>query len=317
MSAPEPLPIGLMTEHWIKDRSVSEELKDQWIRNGYSILRGAYSPQQIAHYNEIVVKARSEVDDGKDEHGFGDRIGQLHQKHPEVLELATSPEVLSFLIWAFGDDPIVFGSLNFARGTTQDAHIDAIFFWPEPSYTMAGCWIALEDIHPDSGPLFYVPNSHTWPFYRSEHVVASRPELAERRHAARDPAFPGASRSALVSELGRAWTEDFQSLERQHKTDRVPLSIKAGDVVFWHSLLAHGGSPRINPTLSRRSVVFHFIGRSTKLYTFEQFMLYDREQVLSQSPQACHLDDYRARVKYMRYPYFVTYPKGGEKINPI
>jgi hypothetical protein len=33
MSAPEPLPTGLMTEQWIKDKSVSDELKDQWIRN--------------------------------------------------------------------------------------------------------------------------------------------------------------------------------------------------------------------------------------------------------------------------------------------
>jgi hypothetical protein len=86
------------------------------------------------------------------------------------------------------------------------------------------------------------------------------------------------TKSALVSELGRAWTEDFQSLERQRKTDSEPLSIRAGDVVFWHSLLAHGGSLRINPKLSRHSVVFHFIGRNTKLYTFKQFMLYDRDR---------------------------------------
>jgi ectoine hydroxylase-related dioxygenase (phytanoyl-CoA dioxygenase family) len=201
----------------------------------------------------------------------------------------------------------VFGSLNFERGTQQEAHIDAIFFWPEPSYAMAGCWVALEDIHADAGPLFYVPKSHTWPFYRSEDVVARRPDAAEKRKLARDPNFPADRRGAIVGELGEAWTEDFKALERANQAERRPITLKAGDVVFWHSLLAHGGSARINPALSRRSVVFHYIGKRTKLYSFEQFMLFDESELKNQQHQAMDLASYKGRIQYMRYPYFVTY----------
>ncbi|MDE3750354.1 phytanoyl-CoA dioxygenase family protein [Methylobacterium radiotolerans] len=313
---PPVLPIGAMTEQWYGDNKVAKDLKDQWIENGFSILRGAYSAEEIKAYNDIVARVRTEVEDGKNEYGHGDRIGQLHQKEPDLLNLAVHPEVLGFLQWAFNDEPVLFGSLNFERGTQQDAHIDAIFFWPEPTYSMAGCWIALEDIHIDAGPLFYVPNSHKWPFYTSEHVVNGRPELAERRLEARAEGFPEDQKGKLVSDLGVAWTEDLRHLEKVNQTERKPISLKAGDVVFWHSLLAHGGSPVANPALSRRSVVFHYIGKNTKLYTFDQFMLHDRADLPNLQEQPKNLKSFNGKLEYMSYPYFVTYANG-QQVHPL
>ncbi len=313
---PSSKPIGPKAEQWLGDNSVSQDLKDAWINDGFSILRGAYSPEEIARYNSIVTQARSTLDDGKDEYGYGDRIGQLHQKHPELLNLASAPSIINFIKWAFNDDPVVFGSLNFDKGTQQDAHIDAIFFWPEPCYSMCGCWIALEDIHLDAGPLFYVPKSHTWPFYHSQDVVSSRPDLVAKRNAARNPDFPANERGAIVGEIGRFWTKDFHKLEKINNSERAPIALRAGDAVFWHSLLAHGGMPRINPALSRKSVVFHYIGKNTKLYTFEQFMLYDKAKLTQQHPQPMNLRQY-GDIEYMHYGHFVTYNAGGQVIHPL
>jgi ectoine hydroxylase-related dioxygenase (phytanoyl-CoA dioxygenase family) len=100
------------------------------------------------------------------------------------------------------------------------------------------------------------------------------------------------------------------------RTERTQLSLKAGDVVFWHSVLAHGGSPRLNRELSRKSAVFHFVGRNTRLYTFDQFMLVDREALAEESPQPMDLLSYEGRVDYMRYDHFVTYDPE-ERINPV
>jgi ectoine hydroxylase-related dioxygenase (phytanoyl-CoA dioxygenase family) len=313
---PPPLPIGPVTPEWVGSNRVPNDLKNEWTEQGYSILRGAYSRDEIEEYNRIVAQVRTEYDTGEDEFGYGDRIGQLHQRHPELLKLASAPAVTEFLRWAFNDDPVVFGSLNFARGTEQEAHIDAIFFWPEPTYSMAGCWVALEDISVEAGPLFYVPHSHKWPFYLSEHVVANDPELARRRREAAAPDFPEIERRKLVAELGSAWTQRFLSLEAAMGTERTILSLKAGDVVFWHSVLAHGGSARLNRALSRKSAVFHFIGRNTKLYTFDQFMLLDRSALESESPQPMDLLSYNGQIDYMRYDHFVTY-NPDETINPI
>lgn len=313
---PPALPIGPMTTQWLGSNSVSNDLKQQWVNQGFSILRGAYSADEIQEYNRIVAEVRREVPNGADEFGYGDRIGQLHQRHPELLKLASAPAVLAFLRWAFNDDPVVFASLNFDRGTEQEAHIDAIFFWPEPTYSMAGCWVALEDISVDAGPLFYVPQSHKWPFYCSEHVVATDPDLADRRARAALGELPEEQRRQLVGEMGQAWTDRFLKLESAMGTERRAMSLKAGDVVFWHSLLAHGGLRRLDRALSRKSAVFHFIGRNTRLYTFDQFMLYDRAALQDELPQPMDLLNFNGQVDYMRYDHFVTYSPD-ETVNPI
>jgi hypothetical protein len=201
------------------------------------------------------------------------------------------------------------GSLNFECGTQQDAHIDAIYFYPDPIWSMAGVWIALEDIHPDSGPLFYIPGSHREPFAHSDDIVSARPELGAIRCLARN----GVDKSSALSALEKAWHADLAA--RTKAAPAAPV-LKAGDAVIWHSLLAHGGMPRLNPTLSRRSVVFHFVGKNARLLTYEQFMLYSQTELQDQQPLVRPLGLYGS-LPYHRVGNFVTYGKNGETINPV
>ena len=177
---PPVWPIGPDVLSWKVKGMLGGNLKRQWIKDGFVLIRNVFSQDQIQRYNAIVANVRESVDDGKDANGFGDRIGQLHQKELGLLELASSTKVVNFLKWALGDDPVLMGSLQFQKGTQQEVHIDAIFFWPEPAYSMAGMWVALEDIHEDAGPLFYLPGSHRWPFHRSEDIARIRSECVFR-----------------------------------------------------------------------------------------------------------------------------------------
>jgi len=135
---PSVLPIGPNTMSWKVKGVLGGNLKRQWIKDGFVVIRNVFSQDQILRYNAIVANVRKDVDDGKDANGFGDRIGQLHQKELGLLELASDKKVVNFLKWALGDDPVLMGSLQFQKGTQQEAHIDAIFFWPQPAYSMAG-----------------------------------------------------------------------------------------------------------------------------------------------------------------------------------
>ncbi len=313
---PPARPVGPTLQNSLGDNLVSQDLKDTWIRDGFTVLRGAVNGEVIEKYNALVAGVRAGVREDKDAYGFGDRIGQLHQQYTDLMDLASNPHIIDFLTWAFGDEAILFGSLNFERGTEQDAHIDAIFFWPEPSYSMAGVWVALEDAKIDAGPLFYVPRSHTWPFYNSDHVVDNKEELQKRRAKARDGELEADEKNALVGELGVAWTSDFKGLEKHFNTERVKMELKAGDVVVWHSLLAHGGSPRVDPSLSRKSVVFHYIGLNTRLYSFEQFMLFGSNELNDQVPVSMNLGEHKG-LKYMKFPQFTTYVDGKETLHPV
>ena len=312
---PEPAPTGPDRSQFGNDTDVPIAWRREWEEKGYLVLPGMFSKEALEQHREIVAGARRDLPDGKDEYGHGDRVGQLHQKHRELMALAAEPRVLGFLRWAFNDDPLLFGSLNFDRGSQQELHIDAIFFYTEPAYAMAGLWVALEDVQPDAGPLFYVPGSHRWPFFRGEDVLATDAALAAEAavvstHGSQD------KRSQLVSRLGQQWTKLTLDMEREKRAERLPAVLKAGDAVIWHSLLAHGGSPRANPALSRKSVVYHYIGENARLYTFDEFFLKTSAELFKQPGQANSRTTWK-NLRYINYDYFVTYDEGQEKLHRL
>lgn len=309
-----PEPHQVVPEQYgrIGSNLVPMHLQRQWHEEGFVCIPGVVSQSEIDTHNETVSAARLILDDCLDSHGFGDRIGQLHQVYPDLMNISSKSEIVDFLSWAFGEDPVLFGSLQFEKGTEQSPHIDAIFFWPEPAYTMAGVWVALEDIDPDAGPLFYIPESHRWPFYHSDDVVARRPDLKERWIASGNIDELG----DLVSEVGNAWTEDFIAMEQDRAGQRIAPKIKAGDVVVWHSLLAHGGAPRINPALSRRSVVYHYFGKTARLFTFSQFMLTARDDIQNLQPTVMPRGVHNG-LEFMQFPQFVTYSEGVERVRSV
>src|SRR5262249_34931681 len=119
---PPAHPIGPQDPDWPSRGPIDAALRRAWIDDGFVVLGRVFDAAALARYNAVVDRERAGLDDGKDAHGFGDRIGQLHQKEPALLALAAHPRILAFLGWALGDAPVLMGSLNFQRGTEQQAH---------------------------------------------------------------------------------------------------------------------------------------------------------------------------------------------------
>ena len=113
-------------------------------------------------------------------------------------------------------------------------HILTPFFSTQPINQFVGLWVALEDIHIDSGPLFYLKGSHS--------LLADEENLRY-----------------LFDKSGRRLPQFFQSLfEIVHeKCERVEVIIKKGDALVWHPSLMHGGSVARNQLLTLNSAVFH------------------------------------------------------------
>lgn len=55
-------------------------------------------------------------------------------------------------------------------GTQQHFHSDAVHFQSDPPEFMCGVWIALEDIHPDAGPLSITPCSHRLAYLQARDI---------------------------------------------------------------------------------------------------------------------------------------------------
>jgi phytanoyl-CoA hydroxylase len=116
----------------------------------------------------------------------------------------------------------------FDRSTGSIDHIDNWYLDSDPPGQLIGAWIALEDIHPDSGPFRLFPRSHLLPgledLWKLDHD-------AFIKHCA-----------GLTRQL-----EPFYAI------------IKKGTVVFFTPFLLHGAVDQRDPRYSRKSVTGHYL----------------------------------------------------------
>lgn len=157
-----------------------------------------------------------------------------------VRDLAYNEHILTAIRRFTGSGARAFQTIVFDRGSNQRLHADNIHFQSEPRDRIMGAWIALEDIHPDAGPLVYVPGSEGMPFM-DFHVLG----------------LPEAKVDQQYDDYCRY--EDF--MERLVETNgwkRVPFLGKAGEAFLWGVDMLHGGMPIQNPDLTRKSLVVHY-----------------------------------------------------------
>jgi hypothetical protein len=168
------------------------------------------------------------------------RLQDGWQQHASIRRLALEPIILDLLCHLYGREPFAFQSLNFAVGSEQPYHSDAVHFHSYPLGFMCGVWIALQDVSEDSGPLIYFPGSHRLPYLSAESLDLDPAQVKAEPHPQR---FFQDHWHAAVRERGYV-------LER--------FLPKRGNVLIWHANLLHGGEP-VNVRTSRRwSQVIHY-----------------------------------------------------------
>ena len=108
-------------------------------------------------------------------------------------------------------------------------------------------WVALDDIHPDSGPFEFAPGSHRLPKITHDRMLAS---LTEKEQAS--PMWPKYSERIL--------TPLFERLIVKAGMSVATYTPKRGDVLFWHARLLHRGSMANVPGMERRALIAHYSG---------------------------------------------------------
>jgi hypothetical protein len=166
----------------------------------------------------------------------------------DVRAIAANQTILDLLGKMWGRKAFPFQTLNFPVGTQQEAHSDSVHFSSLPERFMCGVWLAMEDIGPESGPLFYYPGSHRWPIMTNS--LIGRRGYGEELGSAQDPY--GAAWAALIEAEG-AQTEIFQA--------------RKGQALIWCANLLHGGSRQNDPRLTRWSQVTHYYFEDCIYYT--------------------------------------------------
>jgi ectoine hydroxylase-related dioxygenase (phytanoyl-CoA dioxygenase family) len=171
------------------------------------------------------------------------RIHGLHRWHSSVRRVFRNQELLRFASLIFQHRAVASWSITFARGSGQPLHQDMAVFHVQPRGFLIGCWIACEDIAADSGPLIYCPGSH-----RSEWF----PEFNK---------YPQTNLRTATYNATQRYHDWIVRESRRFEQKRFLAS--KGDVLFWHSMLFHGGDAIQRSDATRRSLVIHYRVRGT------------------------------------------------------
>jgi hypothetical protein len=166
---------------------------------------------------------------------------------PIAMRYMREARLRPILAELMGEEPFACQSMFYfkppgSRG--QDLHQDNFYLRVKPGTCMAA-WLAVDDADEGNGGMMCVPQTAT--------LEIACPEQA-------DPAF------SFTTER----VEPPPGLRPQM------MRLKAGDVLFFNGNVIHGSSPNTSTDRFRRSLIFHYIPRSTvELSHWYQAMSFD------------------------------------------
>jgi ectoine hydroxylase-related dioxygenase (phytanoyl-CoA dioxygenase family) len=179
------------------------------------------------------------------------RIIEFWKRSRVAADLSLNEIVLDLLRILFQREPIPFSTLNFIRSTEQPMHSDAIHFGTFPPGYLAGAWVALEDIHPSSGPLAVVPKSHKWPEISLRHLgITELPKSPDH-----------------LKEIYTRYESFVSEQIRDSGLATLTFSIPRGHCVLWDSNLLHGAVRASDFSRTRLSQVTHYHFEGVEAYS--------------------------------------------------
>jgi hypothetical protein len=141
------------------------------------------------------------------------------------------------------------------RGTP---HLHNFGMATRPAGGRAIVWTPVDDVHPDAGPMWFLPKSHLDLADFPDRLIAAVP-------GSRD-ALLRMWRDGASAEDWLRWHGDLGDHSMAMLADwmdatnakAVPVLLRRGDVLIFSNDLLHGTLPAKNPTLSRRIMFTHY-----------------------------------------------------------
>ncbi len=243
-------------------RALTAEQKATWERDGYLILPQFFGAEVIDPVNKLIARLsdpsargaelahrvvidmlagaarsrRMRLADAPDEAfhrpiKFNDLALECH----EIRACNLHPRLVPILDELLDGAPVACNSLNFIQGSEQTEHVDSWFMPPPTPEKMVVTSVCLEDVHPDAGPLFYIPGSQKIPPYR----------------------FSNGAIRAIDGEMDACHAYLDKAIKERGLARQIFLGRK-GDVFIWSCQIAHGGTPIADPKRTRKSLVTHY-----------------------------------------------------------
>lgn len=214
-----------------------------WVDDGYMVLEGQLGRDEVEEINSDLERLFEQG--AVKYHPLGQRIVNSFEHCEPARRAVTDPELVRLLSFLLGRDARLFQTINFFVGSEQAAHSDSFHMTTEPMGYLIAIWIALEDVDPGSGPVYYYPGSHRLPYVMTEDLAAVGGE-----HATKEDRYAERIREEIA----------------ERGLEPVEFTANAGDVLIWHANLLHGGRGIGRQGSTRKSLVAHYFGEGVLCY---------------------------------------------------
>jgi len=228
------------------DRKVSAEedaeltgVQQSFRDNGVYVAQGLIPDDLIDRYCRVRARVKSPG-------GWESPCPYIHV--PELRDICLYRPMMDIMKDLIGYEMMLHLNLTGWVSTERQWHQDDYL---NPSFVNShyiAVWLALDDIHPDSGPFQYVAGSNRWPLIRQEKVFKIMKDLQGIRPE--DPAWPSRTQD---------WVADACAEEIKRKDATVTAHLpKRGDVLFWSGRLIHQGSKPNTAGKERKALITHY-----------------------------------------------------------
>ena len=215
---------------------------DQINKEGFLILKNIFPKATIKNAANFV----SSYDFKKNSRGTS-------IKNKGLLNISYNKDILEISKLFFNQNSSPIQSLIFKMPSNQPVHQDTVHFSTFPKDLMMACWVALEDINDDQGPLQYIPGSHLLPSF-TKYEFPNKHTYKNSKNE-RDFYFE--------------YEKEILNIIKKLNLKLKKFNAKAGDCFLWHPRLWHGGS-KVLTNKTRLSYVTHYMASETPIY-FKHF----------------------------------------------
>lgn len=218
--------------------------------NGYVVVKGLFSAEEVATYREHYMKLRAQGEFPGDFAGVDLQSSDPLKRYPRMIHMhrwdeaslrwLTDSRLNECLTALLGREPYAVQTMLYfkpAGALGQALHQDQFYLRVKPGTCMAA-WLALDDCDEENGCMRVVPGSQNWP------VLCAQP-----------------------ADTSISFTDVTVPLPPGQEVS--PVIMKAGDVLFFNGSLVHGSYPNSSTQRFRRALIGHYIaGEAEKVGGF-------------------------------------------------
>lgn len=229
---------------------ITAEQYDGYHRDGYLVVRGLFAADEVeaikAHFMGMNAaaaypNAAETIDaDSPDPLKRFPRIMQPHRWDERSLQWLIDARLNACMTGLLAREPYAVQTMFYFKpsgGRGQALHQDQYFLRVQPGTCMAA-WMAVDDCDEENGCLQVVPGSQDWP---------------------------------VLCTVDADTSESFTDItvDLPVGSEAVPVTMRAGDVLFFNGQLVHGSFPNTSADRFRRALIGHYIvGEAEKVYQY-------------------------------------------------